>query len=250
MHNNESENDNRITKSSAETPQHKNRPSMHTATQFQRVGSAVFYGASSFLIMNINKAVLTVHHFPSANVLAISQISTTLIILFTLKLFGVIKYPDCKFDVIKKIFPLPLFYLGNLCFGLLGTQGLSLPMQTALRRFSILMTMILEIVILKKRQEARIVTTVLVMVFGSLIAASNDMAFSLIGYAYVIRACVVIAVRQFWNFSFHYFCFEIGSTVVINLALEVTRPAFYFFVWTSFKGYFLYSLTSEVIIRT
>jgi solute carrier family 35 protein len=151
-----------------------------------KIGSALFYGASSFLIMNVNKAVLTTHHFPSANVLALSQISSTVIILFVLKLFRVISYPDAKVDVLKKIFPLPMFYLGNLCFGLLGTQGLSLPMQTALRRFSILLTMVLEMVILKKRQESKIIICVLVMVFGSCIAASHDLAFNLIGYAFVM----------------------------------------------------------------
>jgi solute carrier family 35 protein len=46
--------------------------------------------------------------------------------------------------------------------------------------------MILEILILKKRQEPRIVVCVLVMVFGSLVAASNDLAFSLIGYSFVM----------------------------------------------------------------
>jgi len=158
-----------------------------------KIGSAVFYGASSFMIMNVNKAVLTTHHFPSANVLALSQISSTVIILFVLKLFRVISYPDAKVDVLKKIFPLPMFYLGNLCFGLLGTQGLSLPMQTALRRFSILLTMVLEMVILKKRQESKIIICVLVMVFGSCVAASHDLAFSLIGYAFVMANNVCTA---------------------------------------------------------
>jgi len=152
----------------------------------KKLGTAFMYGLSSFLIMTVNKSVLTVHHFPSAHVLALGQVVSTIVILQILHTFKKIHIPEFTILTLQKLFPLPLFYLGNLIFGLLGTQGLSLPMLTALRRFSILLTLILERLILAKKHENKIVHCVLVMVTGSLIAASNDLAFSLAGYIYVM----------------------------------------------------------------
>ena len=101
---------NQLEKQPDKSSKNSNMDPNREPSQFQKIGSAVFYGSSSFLIMNVNKAVLTTHHFPSANVLALSQISSTVIILFILKLFRVVSYPDAKVDVLKKIFPLPMFY--------------------------------------------------------------------------------------------------------------------------------------------
>ena len=66
----------------------------------------------------------------------------TLLILSVGKSLKIITFPDLSTETFRKIWPLPLMYLGNMVFGLGGTQHLSLPMMTVLRRFSILMTMI------------------------------------------------------------------------------------------------------------
>jgi solute carrier family 35 protein len=73
----------------------------------------------------------------------------TVVILFLAKFFHVVTYPDLGRETLRKIWPLPLMYLGNMVFGLGGTQELSLPMMTVLRRFSILMTMVGEYYVLK-----------------------------------------------------------------------------------------------------
>ena len=66
----------------------------------------------------------------------------TLLVLFSGKILGKISFPNLSSETFPKVWPLPLFYLGNLVFGLGSTQVLSLPMMTVLRRFSILMTLI------------------------------------------------------------------------------------------------------------
>lgn len=113
-----------------------------------RIASALFYGIASLMITVVNKTVLTSYGFPSFQVLGIGQMLATIIALFLAKKLNYVEFPSFDTTIISKIFPLPLIYIGNMVFGLGGTKQLSLPMFTALRRFSILMTMAAEYYIL------------------------------------------------------------------------------------------------------
>lgn len=156
-------------------------------TEFMlKILAALFYGISSFMIMVVNKSVLTNYHFPSFQVVGIGQMVATVIILRIGKLLKIISFPDLSTETFRKIWPLPLMYLGNMVFGLGGTQNLSLPMLTVLRRFSILMTMIGEFYILKVSPKTSVQLSVYLMIFGSAVAAINDLAFNLKGYIYVL----------------------------------------------------------------
>lgn len=108
---------------------------------------------------------------------------------------GVITYADFSRDILRKLFPLPLMYFGNMMFGLGGTQALPLPMFTAIRRFSILMTMMLEFKILSIRPSKPVQFSVYCMVGGALLAASDDLTFNLHGYVYVMITNVLTAAN-------------------------------------------------------
>ncbi|XP_076794968.1 nucleotide sugar transporter SLC35D2 isoform X3 [Arvicanthis niloticus] len=68
-------------------------------SRLARLLSALFYGTCSFLIVLVNKALLTTYGFPSPIVLGIGQMATTIMILYVSKLNKIIHFPD--FD--KKI---------------------------------------------------------------------------------------------------------------------------------------------------
>ncbi|XP_053212936.1 UDP-N-acetylglucosamine/UDP-glucose/GDP-mannose transporter-like [Panonychus citri] len=153
---------------------------------YMKIFSALFYGCSSFLIIAVNKVVLTSYRFPSAKFLGLGQMVATLLILSFGKSMSIISYPDYSLEIPRKVFPLPLFYIGNLICGLGGTQRLSLPMFTVLRRFAILMTLIGEYLVLNIKSSTSIIMTVVAMVGGALIAASNDLSFDAQGYILVL----------------------------------------------------------------
>jgi solute carrier family 35 protein len=115
----------------------------------KRILSALFYGIASFLIIVVNKTVLTNYKFLSFPILGMIQMLTTILILKMGKMLKIISYPNYSRDVVIKIFPLPLLYVANLICGLGGTKHLSLPMFTVLRGFTILMTLIGEYYVLK-----------------------------------------------------------------------------------------------------
>ncbi|KPM09039.1 hypothetical protein QR98_0075680 [Sarcoptes scabiei] len=139
---------------------------------FMRIFSALFFAIASFLLVVINKIILTTYRFPSVMILALGQVTATIIILNISRRLGVVKFPNYSREVNFKIFPLPLFFLGNLVSGLSSTQRLNLPMLTVLRRFTILMTMIGEYYLLGVKQSNTIKMTVFMMIGGAMIAAS------------------------------------------------------------------------------
>jgi len=104
------------------------------------------------------------------------------VLLQLAKCIGWVSFPKLDSSVPRRIFPLPIFYLMNLTSGLGGTQRISLPMFTVLRRFSILLTMVLEYLILCAMPSFAVKSSIFLMIFGSFVAAINDLSFDTYGY--------------------------------------------------------------------
>lgn len=148
--------------------------------------SALFYALSSFLITVVNKTVLTSYRFPSYAFLGVGQMIATIIVLYVAKKSRIVQFQNFDRTIYRKMFPLPLLYVGNHITGLGSTKKLSLPMFTVLRKFTILMTMILEMHILRKTFSRSLVYSVLTIVLGASIAASSDLAFDVEGYVFIL----------------------------------------------------------------
>ena len=174
------------------------------STWFLRVGSAAFYAVASMMIMVINKRILTVYAFPSFQVLGLGQMTATILLLWIARSLSIVNFPSFSRSTLTKIWPLPLYYAGNMIFGLAGTQALSLPMMVAIRRSTVLMTMIAEYIILKVKPGLNVQIAVLIMILGGFVAAISDLAFSLLGYSYILMNNIcstmnVVTIKQKLN---------------------------------------------------
>lgn len=210
--------------------------------------SAFFYGFSSFLITVVNKSVLSIYKFPSVLVLCVGQMLAGMIILLFLDFLRIIQLQNCSMMLLKSIMPLPLFYIGNIVFGLGGTQALNLPMFVELRKTAILKTMILEYFLLGTRPALSIQIVVFGMLFGSLLAVIDDATFSFYGYVYVMIANLVNALNAVYikkkfcenkidQYDLIYFNSLVSILPILLIAIYMSQVEimFDFQYWTDWK---------------
>ncbi|XP_028637070.1 UDP-N-acetylglucosamine/UDP-glucose/GDP-mannose transporter isoform X5 [Grammomys surdaster] len=213
-------------------------------SRLARLLSALFYGTCSFLIVLVNKALLTTYGFPSPIVLGIGQMATTIIILYVSKLNKIIHFPDFDKKIPGKVFPLPLLYVGNHISGLSSTSKLSLPMFTVLRKFTIPLTLFLEAIILGKQYSLNIILSVLAIVLGAFIAAGSDLTFNLEGYIFVFLNDIFTAANGVYTKQkmdpkelgkygvlFYNACFMLIPTVIISVSTGDFQQATEFSHW-------------------
>uniref|UniRef100_A0A0X3PVE1 UDP-sugar transporter UST74c n=2 Tax=Schistocephalus solidus TaxID=70667 RepID=A0A0X3PVE1_SCHSO len=152
---------------------------------FHTVFAVLGYSASSIAIMFVNKIILTANHFPSTLFLAICQMFTTLIVVSVLSAIGKVKIPAPSIELLTKIAPFSVLFAVDLTMGLAGTGAISLPLFSALRRFSNLFIMYGEMFFFKKQHSSLTHLSLFIMVGGAITAAGGDLKFDLIGYTFI-----------------------------------------------------------------
>ena len=165
------------------------------STNMERLSAALFYGGTSLAVIFTNKYIMTGYKFPYFDFLAFVQFLATTIILSILVLLRRVEIPALNCAIFREIFPVSMMFLGNVICGLGSTRSLNLPMFTALRRFSIFMTMSAEYFVLSHRPPPQVVVSVLMMVGGAFFAALFDLTFDAYGYSLVFMNNVFTALN-------------------------------------------------------
>uniref|UniRef100_A0A8C9MJ64 Solute carrier family 35 member D2 n=2 Tax=Serinus canaria TaxID=9135 RepID=A0A8C9MJ64_SERCA len=173
--------------------------------------------------------------------------AATILILYVSKLNKIVHFPDFDKSIPVKLFPLPLIYVGNHLSGLSSTSKLSLPMFTVLRKFTIPLTLLLEIIILGKRYPLNIIVSVFAIILGAFIAAGSDLSFNLEGYIFVLLNDIFTAANGVYTKQkidpkelgkygvlFYNACFMVIPTVIISFSTGDLQQATHFQHWTNF----------------
>eukprot|EP00904_Undaria_pinnatifida_P012188 jgi/Undpi1/809/HiC_scaffold_10.g04273.m1 len=151
-----------------------------------------------------SQLVLTAMEFPSFFFIALSQFTSTCFVISVLRVLGYIKLAPFDRATAQATLPLMIMFLLNTVSGLGGTQRINLPMFTVLRRFSILMTMLMEKFILKSIVSPVVQISVALMIGGAVVAAFFDLQFELVGYLLILSndfftAAYGVCVKQALN---------------------------------------------------
>ena len=141
-----------------------------------------------------NQGMFAVWKFDYPLVLVVLQLLLSTVVMY------VVARPKLELRIAKSVLPLSIVNLFSISAGFMGTQGLNIPMFVALRRFTILFTVIVEYLLFRKRQSVPTLSAVAIMISGALIASVTDLTFSAQGYAAVfindlLQAAYLVIVK-------------------------------------------------------
>ena len=146
-----------------------------------------------------NKAIFSVYRFEYPTFVTLLQV---LISIFFMLHLGNARIVDLKmketkggtflglnWTMVRKIFPLALFWMLYVQSGVIALRYLTVPMFSALRRSTTLITALGEYLAFGKVVPASSMAAILVMVSGAILAGLTDLSFSAKGYAW-LGVCV------------------------------------------------------------
>lgn len=193
--------------------------------------SIVLYMVSSFLIVIFNKMILTHFEFPSVPFLMFWQavVSTC---VFGTRLTQRLNHSMMLVCVLN---------VANIFSGLNAAGNLNIAMFTALRRVSIMMTLVAQWWFLGQKSTRSVILTVAAMVLGSFVAALDDLTFDARGYLFVmtnnvLTAASQIAAKKAMDDGVHkesiLFYSSVSSAVIMGMSSLNFRPA-EFAMWSA-----------------
>jgi len=160
--------------------------------QFIAAGS---YALTSVLILLFNKVILTTYSFKYPFAMALSHMVVGLLLLHLLKSLKMINYSAFDPVLARKALPVSLCFIANVVLGMVALRGTNIPMFATLRRLTVMMVVLCEVLVLRKKQTGLTVLSVLVMVLGSFIGGWGDLQFDLFGYCMVLLNNLVTALN-------------------------------------------------------
>jgi len=153
---------------------------------------ACLYGVTSISITFFNKAVF-VYGFDASNFLTLGQIVFSLVFLMVMKANKQLDYEDFSVATAQTLFPLAAAFVGMVVTGLAALIYVNVPIYSALRRLTTFIVIVWQYLLLNKSVPQNELLSVILMVFGAMVAGWGDLTFDLYGYFLTGINCIVTA---------------------------------------------------------
>ena len=168
-------------------------------TKPPKIVSCLAYGVVSVSITLFNKTIFSVYRFHYPAFVTLVQVVLSVFFMALLARARIIDFEmkggrggilGLKWSTAKKVFPLAFFWMLYVQSGVIALRYLTVPMFSALRRATSLVTVLGEYVAFGKVTPFSSLAAILVMVAGSAVAGATDLSFNATGYAWV-GVCVL-----------------------------------------------------------
>ncbi|XP_010241625.1 PREDICTED: putative UDP-sugar transporter DDB_G0278631 [Nelumbo nucifera] len=169
--------------------------------------ASISYMTCAVLLVMFNKAALSSYNFPCANVITLSQMICSCLLLYVMRFWKIISFtvvdPWALTDnsvtlvPLKKLvrtLPLASTYLLFMLVSMESVRGVNVPMYTTLRRTTVVFTMIVEYLLTRQKYSSSVVGSVGLIVLGAFIAGARDLSFDSYGYVVVFMANITTAI--------------------------------------------------------
>ena len=150
------------------------------------VPSALLYLFSSSVIMYTNKQVMSAYNLHPTYIM-VSQAVVLLMYLF------LCRREKISLHASKGLFSIAILNTSNVFFGLLGSTHMSVAVFTALRRASLGLILVGEIVYLGQKKSEAVIGTVVMMMMAIALVAIDDSSATFNGYSFIMMNNILTA---------------------------------------------------------
>ena len=165
------------------------------------IWAAVFYGSMSVASVFLNKAIFEVWRYRYPASLVSGQTVFTVLAIFTLSRFGVIKLGKFNVDHFKRVFTVSAVFQLKLVLDMSALVLVNIPMYGILKSSTTPFVMLLDYILRGRVPATRIQMAVWVTTVGGLVAGFGDLHFEPLGYVLALSsaactACYVVLVGK------------------------------------------------------
>lgn len=166
-------------------PPYTTKYSQYTMAVF----AALLYGIVGLTMGFANKAVLQI--WPFSNTLLVLQMATSVVLVYTMRFFGLIDLRPFEWKAAKQLSGVVFFYNANVAFALAAVRALSIPVYHVMKRLTPVMVLIAKSLSGEGPPPLQVTLSVMTVVAGCILAGLGDLSFDAMGYAMALSSCAL-----------------------------------------------------------